>query len=77
MTPQNLKLGLQLFNQLNDKKYKIQQIKDYFTANPQITTNIVGIDVVIPKQAIAQKIQAKIDDLQAEIDNLQAQFDNL
>ena len=76
MTLQQLQQGLRIFNDLRDKKERLQRLVE-FSNTPTFDIQAAGITIPIPKQALNTKIQSKINELQAEIDDLQTQFDTL
>ena len=76
MTIETLKNGSRLWNELRDKKEKLNSLKE-FALKDFLDVSVPGAVIQLPKQAIQQKLNARISELEQEIQSLEEEFSQL
>ena len=76
MIYENLKKGLEIYNQIKDKELKLKELQA-FMAQPDFQVSIPGGSLLLPKAALNTKLNLKEKEIQDEIDALKAEFSAL
>jgi len=71
-----LRQGLDLWNQIQDKKSQLDRVKD-FIGTEDVDATAGGITFKIKASKVNVELKAQKNTLKTELDNLQAQFDAL